>query len=129
MTAYRDYISDYPSRCHSLLNNLYASAQAEGHEVTFLLSMATSGFLTPFCRLQEKHHPSDDRDNYADYRDAFDKINTEDFLGSQLHLGTVSESWRFGTTTKIIGDPNTSVNTLPIESTLHELRTGTGCAQ
>lgn len=59
MTAYRDYIVDFPGRCLDILKHIEPHAKKRDREVTLMLMVASSAFLIPRERL-EKAHPSQD---------------------------------------------------------------------
>ncbi len=59
MSAYRNFVVDFPNRCLELLDHYEADAATQEREVTFLLLVATSAFVVPFERLKDGH-PSKD---------------------------------------------------------------------
>jgi hypothetical protein len=52
MTAYRNYVQDFPSRSRDLLNEFSLSARALNKEVTLLLAVATPCLIVPYERLR-----------------------------------------------------------------------------
>jgi hypothetical protein len=70
MTAPRNFIEDFPSRCVDLLDALLVKATAEDREVTLMLCVAALSIATPLERLEligkQGDHPSGDRQRFAD---------------------------------------------------------------
>jgi hypothetical protein len=106
MTAYRDFIHDYPSRCRRLLDEHFKNAQRNDLEVTLLLSVASSGLIVPYARLSEDAHPARDADRFAEAKTNLDELLDDDFLDSKLWDTTDPKSWRFGELRDLSGDPD-----------------------
>jgi len=52
VTAYSNFVQDFPSRCIDILQDYESSATLKGREVTLSISIATSAFIFPFERLR-----------------------------------------------------------------------------
>ena len=52
MTAYRNFVQDFPSRCASILESYQADALARDREVTLSLAIASAALVVPFERLR-----------------------------------------------------------------------------
>jgi len=70
MSAYKDYIRDYPKRCLALLDTLEVIekqrvqlpkglSNIRKHNVTYILSLASTGIVIPWERLQKGHRSGD----------------------------------------------------------------------
>ena len=108
MTAYKNFIKDFPTRCCEILDQYEADALSGGREVTLTLAMAASGFVVPYERLrprpQEGEPPYPDRSIYEQAVSQFDDLLKEKFLGSCLWKEEVS-SWSFGKLKSVDGGP------------------------
>ena len=106
MTAYKNFIKDFPRRCSKILDRYESDALSGGREVTLTLAMAASGFVVPYERLrpQEGELPYPDRGIYKQAASQFDALLKEKFLGSCLWKEEVS-SWSFGKLSRVDGDP------------------------
>ncbi len=110
MTAYTNFVSDFPRRCQNILNFYDHSSRKNGHDVTFLLSIATTGICVPYDRLKQPSkrfgpHPSGDRDRFDDAAKKFDDLCEISFLQSPLSSNEFS-SWKFGGLSSTDGDPD-----------------------
>jgi len=97
MTAYRDFVKDFPQRCSRLIGDHQKSAW-KGLEVTLLLSVFASGFVIPFERLRPRRtgaHPSDDRRKFPEFAATVDRLMKGMFADSPL-AGPRPASWRVG---------------------------------
>ena len=52
MTAYKNFVQDFPTRCCDMLKDYEREALLSGREVTLTLAMAASGLIVPFERLR-----------------------------------------------------------------------------
>lgn len=73
MSAYINFITDFPTRCNDLLKMFQQKARFENREVTLLLAVASAGLIIPRARLIEEGHPSADRDHFISAATAFIK--------------------------------------------------------
>lgn len=74
MSAYKNFVQDFPKRCGSLLSGFEKQAVYNNCEVTLLLAVATTGLIVPYERLSKKAHPSQDVERFAAARE---KLNIE----------------------------------------------------
>lgn len=101
MSAYRDYVSDFPRRCSILLRRLRFPARGMRLEVTHLLSITTVGLIVPHERLKRLNeesqapHPSGDRHRYKEAASEYNRLLEEAFLSSPLWPDGKS-TWRKG---------------------------------
>lgn len=114
MSAYENFIRDFPKRCEKLLNNYQKRSKLEGLEVTFMLSIASAGFTVPFERIRQPSkdkqnnsvpHPSGDRERYTKASEQIDEFFIEKFVGSTL-CKEIQHSWCFGELASHRGDPD-----------------------
>jgi hypothetical protein len=63
MSAYENFIQDFPKRCRTLLATYEGDAKQKDLEITLLTAIATSAFIIPYERLKpgSKEHIADDR--------------------------------------------------------------------
>ena len=98
MVMYSDYVSDFPSRCAKLLEELHHETQCLGVEVTHLLSITAVGLMVPHERLKKGSrisHPSGDHDRYKKAVTEYNNLLDERFLSSPLWADGAS-TWRKG---------------------------------
>lgn len=108
MTAYKDFIKDFPGRCLEVLKMAEEPATNSDIEVTLFIMEASAGFVIPFERvrpLNEGLHPSMDRKKYPEHAKTLDILLKEKFLGSQLHLSKTTK-WLLGELRSIEGAPD-----------------------
>lgn len=93
MTAYSNFIQDFPIRCDELLDAYFGQAKAADREVTLMLAIATAAFVIPFERLRPppETHPADDVKKYEKAKKQFDCAINSSFLCS--HLWGRGNSW------------------------------------
>lgn len=56
MTAYVNFIQDFPKRCNDLLDIYLEDATFNNREVTLILAVASAAFVIPFERLRPSSH-------------------------------------------------------------------------
>lgn len=63
MTAYANFVQDFPKRCLEILSGYESTARMTNREVTLTLAIASSAFVVPFERLNPSNpdHVADDR--------------------------------------------------------------------
>ena len=110
MTAYANFVSDFPNRCRKVLTFYDSSSRKNGHDVTFLLGIATTGVCVPYDRLKQPSpvfgpHPSGNRDQFDDAAKKFDGLCSSFFLQSPLS-SPLTSSWKFGSLFSTKGDPD-----------------------
>ncbi len=72
MTAYKNFIKDFPERCRDILERYESDALSGGREVTLTLAMAASGFVVPYERLRHKRlRPQEGEPPYPDAASGF----------------------------------------------------------
>jgi hypothetical protein len=105
MGGYVDYIKDYPCRILKLYETSLSSAKLNGLEVTFLLSLTTSGIAVPLDRLlpellpdgNPRLHPDpfEDRNTFKEAAKKFAALYKSCFRESEL-WDSCFEKWRYG---------------------------------
>lgn len=103
MSAYKDFISDFPARCLDILHMAEKPARVQQREVTLALLVASAGFVVPFERLKPDH-PIGDAARYVEACRKLNGLMLEEFLTSTLATGATS--WRGGKLASILGDPD-----------------------
>src|SRR5687768_3967400 len=53
MSIYKDFVQDFPRRCHDVLKAFGSESKKQDRDVTLLLMVATAGFVMPYERLGE----------------------------------------------------------------------------
>lgn len=91
MTAYSNFVKDFPTRCRDILKDYKAQAQQTGHEVTLTLTIASAAFVIPFERLNPSaaDHLAADR-----HRECVKKMGK--LLGRHFASWAPGASWRQG---------------------------------
>jgi hypothetical protein len=102
MSAYKDFVSDFPARCLDILRMAEKPARVQQREVTLALLVASAGFVVPFERLGD--HPTGDATRYAEASRKLNGLLTEKFLSSALATGATS--WCGGKLASVSGDPD-----------------------
>jgi hypothetical protein len=102
MTAYRNFVEDFPSRCRDILNIAGKPALSRGREVTLTLMVASVGLIVPYERLGD--HPSGDRTKFAEAAKKLNKLLDEPFLSSVL-CNKTSSTWHNGKVISVTGHP------------------------
>jgi hypothetical protein len=68
MSEYKDFVRDFPLRCHDLLKKFEPGAKLRDREVMLLLAVASAGLVVPYEGLRpERPHPSGDVDIAPNY--------------------------------------------------------------
>lgn len=106
MSAYRNFVADFPGRCQRLLSRSFRNAESNDLEVTLLLSIASSGLLIPYARLTESEHPSQDPSRFVLARNSINCVLKSKFLGSPLHPEIDPGSWEIGSLVDIADSPD-----------------------
>lgn len=93
MTAYKNFIQDFPLRALEILDRHFDSEQINNREFTLLVTIATSAFIIPFERLRAEpiEHPAGDAAKYKKAKDVFNKASNRSFL--QSHRWGQGKSW------------------------------------
>lgn len=108
MTAYKNFIDDFPRRCREILKLAGKPPCARGREVTLSLMVASAGFVVPYERLKPDGrtvHPSGDNKKFSAAADQLNKLLEGPFLSSDVWKVPVS-TWHYGKLQSIAGDPD-----------------------
>lgn len=105
---YNNYVKDFPCRILKLYEKYLDAIRLDGHEVTFLLSLTTSGIAVPFDRLRPDSRypdPFDDRNTFKEAAKKFDDLYAKRFRQSKLWYPTFEE-WRCGKRKSVNSNPS-----------------------
>jgi hypothetical protein len=108
MTAYKNFIDDFPRRCREILKLAGKPACVRGREVTLSLMVASAGFVVPYERLKPDGptvHPSGDNMKFSAAADQLKKLLEVPFLSSGVWDAPVS-TWHYGKLKSVAGDPD-----------------------
>jgi hypothetical protein len=109
MTAYRNFIEDFPRRCRDILKMASRSAQSQGREVTLALIVASAGLVVPYERLKPDGrwgpHPSGDSKKFAEAADKLKSVLDQPFISSRLWTEG-SSTWFGGRLDSVTGEPD-----------------------
>ena len=109
MSAYKNFVDDFPHRCREILKFAGKPALFRGREVTLALMVASAGLVVPYERLKpdggEIDHPSGDNKKYSTAADMLRTLLAESFLLSAIWGGPVS-TWHYGKLKSVAGDPD-----------------------
>ena len=112
MTAYRNFIEDFPGRCRDILKIAIKPTYLRGREVTLLLMVASAGLIIPYERLKPDGkgsgsigHPSRDNMLYTDAARQLHQLLEKPFLSSDLWNEPSLGSWERGYIQQIAGSP------------------------
>jgi hypothetical protein len=116
MSEYRNFISDFPSRCSELLQRYEKDARNRQREVTLMLCVAAPAIIVPMERLNgpgfrqdgtaRAGHPSKDWQRFQAAKAALDDLYAASFIGSLLCPDAAPGSWCFGQLSDTSGDPD-----------------------
>lgn len=98
MSAYTNFVQDFPNRCREVLKLAEKRAQVERREVTLALVVASAGILVPYERLKpdgEIAHPSGNNTTFPDAAQQFRCLLKRPFLSSPI-WGQSSLTWHCG---------------------------------
>ncbi len=95
MTAYSNFIQDFPNRCIEILNTTYQQTITDDREVTLMLAIAAAAFIIPFERLRSlpEGHPADDVNRYPKATRKYNKATNSNFIRS--HRWGQGKTWEF----------------------------------
>jgi hypothetical protein len=108
VTAYKNFVQDFPNRCMDLLKLAEEPPRKKDREVTLALMVASAGFVIPFERLRPPgkiDNPVGDREKYSNYSEKLKNLMDTNFRGSTLHPENVTD-WQAGSLKSIQGDPD-----------------------
>lgn len=111
MTAYANFIQDFPLRCGDILQAFYGKAKDQNREVTLLIMTAAASLVIPFERLRMDKsdgivHASGDTTTFEDQAKALTVALAKPFLKSAFWEKGANGSWRFGATAEIATPPD-----------------------
>ncbi len=106
MSAYHNFVQDFPLRCKSLLGQFGPQARISNREVTLLLAVATSSLIVPFERLSKDAHPSRDIERFAEASDKLALELDSESQNSKLWQSFSGDDWRYKQLNGLIGDPD-----------------------
>lgn len=112
MSAYKNFVMDFPGRCMNILEMAEKRATLLDREVTLMLMAASAGILIPFERLNLKGrlpHPSRDIKKFPEKAKRLGDLMEEEFLSSILCSGEGS-NWSSGKLNSLIKDSGNWVN-------------------
>lgn len=94
MTAYANFIQDFPKRSMEFLTKDYGWAKANDREVTLMISIATTSIVIPYERLRSTSpKPTSDREQFDKAKQKFDHFINTKFLYSDLWDNSLG--WEF----------------------------------
>ena len=109
MTAYKNFVDDFPRRCREILKFAGKPALFRGREVTLALMVASAGLVVPYERLKpdggEIDHPSGDNKKFSAAAENLKALLAEAFLSSRVWGAPVS-TWHSGNLKSVTGDPD-----------------------
>lgn len=115
MSNYRNFVSDFPGRCDTLLARFDREAGRGGLDVTLMLCIAMPSIVVPVERLAgpsdtgdqpNPGHPSRDWHRFEEAKARLDRLFEGSFRGSELCPVTASSSWSFGELSNPADDPD-----------------------
>jgi hypothetical protein len=106
MSAYENFVHDFPKRCRDLLTGFEAQATAKDREVTLMLAVASTGLIVPYERLvAPQEHPIEDRTSFGETATALSKLLSERFGATSLAVGGPL-AWRVVKVGSLRGEPD-----------------------
>lgn len=109
MTAYKNFVEDFPHRCRDILKLAGKPAVLRGREVTLALIVASAGLVIPYERLKpdggEIDHPSGDNKKFSAAANNLRTLLAEYFLSSAV-WGMPASTWHSGKLKSVTGDPD-----------------------
>ena len=109
MTAYKNFVEDFPRRCREVLHFAGKPAMFRGREVTLALMVASAGLVVPYERLKPDggaiDHPSRYNETFSDAAQQLTSLLAEPFLSS-IVWGQPSSTWYSGKLASVRGDPD-----------------------
>lgn len=100
MSAYENFVKDFPKRCGEILDRFQAKAKLYDRDVTLLLAITGVGLIFPLERL-EPGNSSPDRDRCKKAQQQWDRLKNNNAPGSvlwknaELEKFTDPEKWRY----------------------------------
>jgi len=106
MSAYKNFVQDFPTRCKSLLDMFDSQAARGNREVTLLLAVATPSLIVPFERLHKEAHPSRDDQRFAEASATLGAELSSQCDASRLWQQFKESDWRYKKLGTLRGDPD-----------------------
>jgi hypothetical protein len=115
MSAYKNFVSDFPARCAELLEDFERPARLRKREVTLMLCVAMPSIVVPLERLKEPGstpkgedigHPSRDWERFDQAKSSLDRLFEKPFRGSPLWPDSASTSWFFDELSDVSNGPD-----------------------
>ena len=103
MSAFKNFVQDFPKRCTDILNLFGHEAEMKDREVTLLLSVATPSLIIPFERLHKANHPSND---LIRFKAASEQLNTELKKKCKDSCLWTNQTWQYKMLKELQGDPD-----------------------
>lgn len=106
MSAYQDFVHDFPRRCRDLLVSFEVQAAAMDREITLMLAVTSAGLIVPYERMAAPNgHPSGDRAQFHNTATALARLLRERFGATSL-VGDGPGAWRVGRSDSLQGEPD-----------------------
>src|SRR5262249_35130825 len=109
MTAYKNFVADFPRRCRDILHVASKPALSQGLEVTLALVVASAGLVVPYERLKPNGrwgpHPSGESEKFVDAAKKLESILHQPFMSSSLWTKGIS-TWCSGELDSAAGEPD-----------------------
>jgi len=111
MSAYKNFIQDFPARCEKLLDRIERGNKFDDKKVTGLLLVASSAVCIPYDRLrpvsnETMPHPSGDTEKYSIAARQFQQLWNSNIVGSRLCPKEERQNWLFTKLDDVQGDPD-----------------------
>jgi hypothetical protein len=106
MSAYKNFVQDFPTRCTSLLDMFDRQAAQGNREVTLLLAVATPSLIVPFERLHKDAHPSRDDQRFVEAAATLDAELKSQCDASRLWQQFAEFDWCYKKLDALRGDPD-----------------------
>ena len=107
MTAYKNFVDDFPRHCREILKFADKPALFRGREVTLALMAASAGLVVPYERLKPDggkiDNPSGDNKKFSAAADHRRTLLAAPFLLSAVG-GTPVPTWHYGKLKSVTGD-------------------------
>jgi len=107
MSAYRDFITDFPDRCLDLLKSFEFEARMRDREVTLLLMTAATAFVITLERLGVlgKKHSTGDNEKFKEVASRLKNMASV-LLSKSIFAPEHPENWLYGKPDQFNGGPD-----------------------
>ena len=122
MSAYKNYVQDFPSRCRDILKMATKQVHVKQREVTLTLMVASAALVVPYERLNNHAFIRDNKE----FPDAAKKLESLlkkpflEFIKLPIEDESSNSSWSYGNLPDLNGGPDTwghKCEKCPIEQT------------